>query len=342
MIALSQFSRRAFCAFSRTSFWASADMREPRQPSRPISSGPLVSSFDQRLIGKALASGSPDKTFKSRERVVLNIAFVQAEGKLVNIAAKMFRAGVVIDADQAALENRENALNSIGGHVVSDILASAVVDSIVAEARALNAIICASFVGMQGRSDFDMLMNSGLNCFLICALDRRCDRPPVALAHPKNGRLADRAATRLELLVFVFVGLDPADESFIDFDNAAKLLEVRPARFPDAMQHEPSRRLPDADLFRQLQARDALARREKQVHCVNPFVQRNMAAFKYRSSAHREIFLALIATIEAALAFRDPLLKAAYWTARTIRPKVLFQIDARRLLVRKHLEQFEG
>jgi hypothetical protein len=342
MIALSQFSRRAFCASLRTSFWASADMLEPRKPSRPISLVALVSSLYQRLIGKALARNRANEAFKPCESMMFYVPFVEAEGKLVNIAAKMFRTGMMIDADQAAFENRENAFNSVGGHVVSHILASAVVDSIMAEARVANANICASFVGMQYRSDFDMLMNSGLNCFLICALDRRRDRSPVALAHPKNGRLANCASACLELLVFVLVGFDPADETLIDFDDPAKLLEVWPARFTDTMQHEPSRRLPDANLFRQLQARDALAGREKQIHCINPFMQRNVRALEYRAGAHRKIFLALVAAIEAVLACRDPLAKAAYGALWAFRPKVLFKIDARRLLVREHLEQFEG
>ena len=108
------------------------------------------------------------------------------------------------------------------------------------------------------------------------------------------------------------------------------------------MQHEPSRRLPDANLFRQLQAGNALAGREKQIHCINPFMQRNVGALEYRASSHRKVFLALVAAIEAVLACCDPLAKAAYWTLWAFWPKVLFQIDARRLLVRKHLEQFEG
>ena len=127
----------------------------------------------------------------------------------------MFRAGVVIDADQAAFENRENALNSIGGHVVSNIFARAMVDSIMAKAIvAISPPICAFFVCMQGRSDFDVLVNSGLNCFLICVLDRRCDSSTAALSHPKNGRLADCAATSLELLVFVLIRLDTANYKF--------------------------------------------------------------------------------------------------------------------------------
>src|SRR6202022_1645225 len=136
------------------------------------------------------------------------------------------------------------AFNSVGGHAVSNIFARAMVDSTMAEARVANARVCASFVGMQGRSGFDVLVNSGLNCFLICILDRRCNRSAAALAHPKNGCLADCAATRLELLVLMLIGFDTADECLINFDNTAKLLEVRSARFPDAMQHEPSRRLP--------------------------------------------------------------------------------------------------
>jgi len=342
IVALSRFSRRAFFASLQACSLASADRLAPRQPSRPISSAALVSSLNQRLIGKALASDSADKAFKPRESVMLYVPFVQAEGKFVNIAVKMFRAGVVIDTDQAALKNREDAFNSVGGHVVSNILASAMIDGIMAEAIIANTRICASFVGMQYRSDFDVLMNSGLNCSLICVRNRRRDRPSAALAHPKNRRLADSAATGLEFLVFVLIGLDTADECLINFDNAAKLLEVRSARFPDAMQHKPSRRLPDTDLFRQLQAGDTLASREKQVHCINPFMQRNVRALEYRASAHRKVFLALVAAIEAVLACRDPLAKAAYRAFWAFRPKVLFKIDARRLLVREHLEQFEG
>ena len=60
------------------------------------------------------------------------------------------------------------------------------IDSIMAEAKVANARICASFVGMQSRSDFDVLMNSGLNCFLICALDRRCDRSTARSRIPER------------------------------------------------------------------------------------------------------------------------------------------------------------
>jgi hypothetical protein len=156
--ALLQFSRRAFSASSQICSLALADRQVLRQPSHPISSAALVSSLDQRLIGKALAGGSANKAFKPRESMMLYVPFVQAEGKFIDVAAKVLRAGVVIDADQPALENRENALNSVGGHIVSNIFANifagTMIDSIMAEARVVNARICASFIGMQDRSRF--------------------------------------------------------------------------------------------------------------------------------------------------------------------------------------------
>jgi hypothetical protein len=50
-------------ASARVSSWASADRLAPRQPSRPISSAALVSSLNQRLIGKASAGDRTDKAF---------------------------------------------------------------------------------------------------------------------------------------------------------------------------------------------------------------------------------------------------------------------------------------
>jgi hypothetical protein len=121
-------------ASSRLSFWASADMQEPRQPSRPISSVVLGSSLDQCLVCKALTGNRANKAFKSSQCVVLNIAFIQSKGKFIDIAAKMLWTGMVIDADQAALENRENALNPVGRYVVSDILAGTMSYNIMVEA----------------------------------------------------------------------------------------------------------------------------------------------------------------------------------------------------------------
>jgi hypothetical protein len=341
----SLFLRVVFFDVSQASTLASAYRSEPYRQLRQAPLAPFVMealSLDQCLVRQTLSGNASHEAVEPGQCVVLNIAFVQSEGKFINVATKMLWTRMVVDTNDAALENRENALNSVGGHVVSNILASAMVDSIMVEARVADASICASLVGMQYRSGFDVLMNNGLDCFLICALDRHCNSSTAALAHPKNGRLADRTATGLEFFVFVLVSLDSTDIGFIDFDNAAKLLEVTAAGFAKPMQKEPGRLLRDPDFFGKLKARNTLARRNKQIHRVNPLVQWNMGALEYRSGANGEILLALIATIEAALAFCDTLAKSTYRAARTIQPKPSFKVDPRGLLIREHLEQFEG
>jgi hypothetical protein len=70
--------------------------------------------------------------------------------------------------------------------------------------------------------------------------------PTTTLAHAKNRRLADRPASYLELLGVVLVGFLAADERFIDFDDAAELLEIgSTARLAQPVQDEPSRLLRD-------------------------------------------------------------------------------------------------
>src|ERR1700730_8035886 len=102
----SQFSRRAFCASSRTSFWASAYRLEPyrqlhQAPLAPSVMGAL--SLDQRLICQTLSGNASHEAIEPRQCMVLNIAFVQAEGKFINVAAKMFGARMMIDANQPTL-----------------------------------------------------------------------------------------------------------------------------------------------------------------------------------------------------------------------------------------------
>jgi hypothetical protein len=95
--------------------------------------------LDQHFIGKSLTGNRADKAFKPRESVMLYIPFIKAEGKFIDVAAKMLWASMMIDANQAALENRENALDAVCGHVISNILAGAVVNGIMAKARVADA-----------------------------------------------------------------------------------------------------------------------------------------------------------------------------------------------------------
>jgi len=139
----------------------------------------------------------------------------------------------------------------------------------------------------------------------------------------------------------VLVLFEAADIGFVNLDDTLKLFEFIAASFAEPVQDEPSRLLRDANFLGELHRGYALAGRHKQIHRVNPLVQRNMATLEYRAGAYRKVFLALVATVEAASAFSDPLAKATNRAARAVRPKPSFKVCPGRLLVREHLEKLE-
>jgi hypothetical protein len=106
----------ASCAgFWLVSSLALADRRGPHRLSHLILLAAFV-SLDQPLVSQALALCSGDEAIESRHGVVFDIALVQAERKFIDIAIKMLRAGMMIDADDAALENRENTFHPVCRH----------------------------------------------------------------------------------------------------------------------------------------------------------------------------------------------------------------------------------
>ena len=80
---------------------------------------------------------------------------------------------------------------------------------------------------------------------------------PTALPESYDSRLAHAATSSLELFVLVLIALLPADETFIDFNDAAQLVKViaRAASLSQTLQHEPCRLLGNADLLAQLKTR---------------------------------------------------------------------------------------
>lgn len=91
------------------------------------------------------------------------IAVPEPKGELSNIAVQVLGAGMVIDAVNAPLEDRENALNSVRGDIAPDILASAVVDRFMLVEQPSNAVVDRAFVGVDRRADLNMAMGEA-NC----------------------------------------------------------------------------------------------------------------------------------------------------------------------------------
>jgi len=82
---------------------ASADRRELYQQWRLALSVFSGRSLDQPFVSKPLASRPGVKTIKAIKGMTLHVPFVEAEGELINVAAEMLFAGVMIDPDEGLI-----------------------------------------------------------------------------------------------------------------------------------------------------------------------------------------------------------------------------------------------
>src|SRR5574337_174155 len=130
--------------------------RHPRL--RQVRAGRSLASWslNESLIGQPLPASPANEAVEPRHSMILHVAVVQAEGKFINIAIKMLDANVVIDADQAALENGEDAFNAIGSHVIANVFARTVIDRRMIVARAFKSGVYAEFVSVHRRANIDV------------------------------------------------------------------------------------------------------------------------------------------------------------------------------------------
>lgn len=322
---------------ARFSAWAGKQALYP-QAAQTLLERP---SCDQRRVGNTTAARSRDEAVKPVNRVRFDVAVIQPERELINIAPKMFLGNVMINTIDAALENRPYAFNAIGSNATTHKFLFAMVDCGVDIAH-FKSLIAAVLIRMNGRSGLYVFTNDSLQSLRIGSLNRHSNRTATTLTHTDDCGLSDCTATGVELFIGVLVLFLAANVCLVYFNNTMQYRRIIAARLTDALQKEPCRFLRDANLFGKLHGRNALARSDQQIHRIQPFVQRNMRALEYRTSANGEILLALIAAIIAAFARRDAVCQATNWAARTVGPEPRFQIGPRAFLIRKHLEKLES
>jgi hypothetical protein len=312
------------------------------RPQRPASSA-------EPLVRESLARYRVHEAIEPRRCVASDVSLIQPEGELIDVAAQVLLAGVVVDAMQAALENRPDALNRIGGRCAPSVLPGAVVNRIVLVEQPVKIVERHMIVGVELRPNFHAAVNLAVDRVKRAVGDDLRPRPTAAFSHPQDRSLANATPPRVEFLVLVFVAFFSADETLVYFDNAGELREViAAASLTETAQNEPRRFLRDSNLFGQLHRRDSLARSDQQIHGVNPLVKGNLRPLENRVSPNREIELTSRTAIETGLAggtdtqsgnTRPRFAIRAY---RAVRPESLFEVDPCRILVWKQLEKLKG
>lgn len=75
--------------------------------------------------------GCGNQAIEPVHRADLDVALVQPKGEFVDVAAKVFRTDLMINAVDAALHDCENAFNAVRGDVAANVFASAVIHNLM-------------------------------------------------------------------------------------------------------------------------------------------------------------------------------------------------------------------
>src|SRR5208282_3049031 len=266
--------------------------------------------------------------------VTAHVAHVKTERELIHIAMQVLLGNLMINAIHSALEYSPHRFDAVRAHAVLGVDSSRVIDGFMAKEQTVKADVPGRLVREDRGAYFDVGMDCGLQRRHIRSLNRHRYSTSAALPESYDSSLANRATASLELFVFVLVALFAADETLVHFDDATQLVKVitRAARLAQTLQHEPSGLLGNANLFPELQAGDALACGYEQIHRVEPFMQRNVAALEDCACTDGEIEGTGIAAIEANLGLLpDALTALALRAESAVRPETRFEVNPGRL-----------
>jgi hypothetical protein len=232
---------------------------------------------------------SPDRLAED----VRVLAVVVAELKLGDVQRQVLGADLVERADDAALEDRPEALDRLGMDRSDDVLAGGMVDDSVrklpVEAAIANPLIGAKQAYLfRYRAPYEALQRSGVN-----AIDNAGDDLPFALDSTDDRGLAGAGSTgsaALPALVDMLVLGEPTDERFIDFDNPHEFAEVFVRHSgPNAVAHVPRRPVrAEAHHAVYLKGANSLLAGQHEVDDAEPLAQRLIGVFEDRVDQDRE------------------------------------------------------
>lgn len=127
--------------------------------------------------------------------MVLHVPLIQPKRELIDVTVQMLLARVMVNTMQAAFQNRPHAFYRVRACESASVFAVEVIDRIVSEEQVIESGVRAVLVGVESRTDFNIVLDRLLNSRQFCIRYRQGFRSTATLTHSENGLLTDRAAT---------------------------------------------------------------------------------------------------------------------------------------------------
>jgi hypothetical protein len=250
----------------------------------------------------------------------------------------------VESADYAALENRPEAFNGLSVDCADNILTSRMVDSrvgVILVERIVGRILIGAKQAHPMRHGFADERGESIGTHV-----RDYTRDNIALAADRaNDRRfartdASRSTAAAALIPMPIFG-QAADESFIDFDNTAKLPNVFHQGNPDTVAHIPSRfQGAEAHIAPKLPSAHSFLASEHKVDDAEPIAKRFIGVLKNRPGDDRKSISGRGALRALPMPFAGfeviDLGIAATRAMYAVRPSTGLQIGLACVFVRKH------
>jgi hypothetical protein len=203
---------------------------------------------------------------------------------------QIFLADLVISSNNAALQDRPEALNCIRMNRANDVLADCVVNGLVREA-VLQPHIAGIGIGAEKANAVRYsFTHESLKREPVSAIDNASNYVALALDRANNRSLPGVATPALAaFLVPMPVFIATADVGFIDLNNSAEFLDVLDHRGSDLVAHKPSSFVAaEAHVAENLEGTHALFADQHKVRDSVPIFQRLIRVLKDCAGQVRE------------------------------------------------------
>ena len=205
--------------------------------------GLVIASLYQHFIRKPLAVHPPHQCLHSVHCIYLTIPSIQPKSKLVNIAPQVLVADMMKSATYATLQDRPDALNTVGVCHAVHILFGRMIDRPVIVCKIAHILVACVFVCVHGAADVYVVDNRAPQRQFVSAFYRHGCGSAIAFTHSQDNGFALAGFGEAETLVLLFVFFFPANLSFVNLNRTGQSERTLLARLVYPLQHKPCRLL---------------------------------------------------------------------------------------------------